>query len=425
MQTPARSNIEENDTRQHAAADYVLLNSVITSFNATAHELEQSYRLLHNQVHKLNSEVERKNNELERNLQEKERVKNFLSSILESLPTGVLVSDRTGNLLMCNSSFESITGLYMDESSAAALQQWLAERAITPATERCLERIKSMEFEHERAPDDVRYLKITRSPVIDGREESIGLLYVVQDQTRLKKLEAQSERDKRLKAMGEMAIRIAHEVRNPLGCIELLASIMRAELDEQQDLKKMAERITTEVKSLDNAISNLLLFTRPQKPVLHEADLYELLREFIDFIEPVLAKNNVTLCCHETGRYKIAADRDLIKQVFLNLTLNAMQAMPDGGSVEIDATLHMDGYENQKCHWVEILFRDTGHGVEREALNKIFNPFFTTKEKGTGLGLAIVHNIIESHNGTIDVRSTPGTGTSFLISLPVLSVANE
>lgn len=402
-----------------------LLNTAIASFNVKAQELEHSYGLLHDQVKKLNRELEEKNTQLENNLKEKERVKNFLSSILESLPTGVLVTDLTGHPLLCNSAVEKITGTSPICMNNTLLKEWFRKLHLTTCFSNDPVQIYTQEFEFIKKKSDVRNLKIIQSPVIGTHGETIGILFIIQDQTRLRKLEIQSERDQRLKAMGEMAIRIAHEVRNPLGSIELLASILRSELEHRVDLHKMAERIITEVKSLNNSISNLLLFTRPQQPFLHQLNLSEFLDEFVEFIRPVVSKNGVELF-YKPARsiIFISGDRDLLKQVFLNLTLNALQAMNDQGRITIASRLYNDDHI-PNMRWVEISFSDTGIGIDTEALNKIFNPFYTTKEKGTGLGLAIVHNIIESHNGTIEARSRRRKGAAFHISLPVAKMSKK
>ncbi|MCX8044276.1 MAG: ATP-binding protein [Desulfobacterota bacterium] len=399
-----------------------LLNTAIASFNKKAYELEQSYLSLHEQVKRLNIELEEKNIQLEKNLKEKEQVKNFLSSIIESLPTGILVTDLQGNPLFCNSSMERITGSNPLEMRSTTLRDWYKKVQLDECFDDDPLRVHSKEIEFIKKKNNIRILHIIKSPVIDAHGEIIGILIIFQDQTQLRKLEQQFERDQRLKAMGEMAIRIAHEVRNPLGSIELLASILRNELEQRVELRNMADRIVTEVKSLNNSISNLLQFTRPQQPFLNQINFTEFLDEFITFIRPIVSKNGIELVVKPVKPIVfIAGDRDLLKQVFLNLTLNALQAMTDEGRIIISMKLYNDDSKGSS-QWMEVSFSDTGCGIEPTEINKIFNPFYTTKEKGTGLGLAIVHNIIESHKGTIEVRSRRKRGTTFLISFPVTNI---
>jgi PAS domain S-box-containing protein len=412
----SEKHCEKTADRGH---DFSVLNNAIATFNTKAQELERSYGMLQNQVEKLNGELESKNRLLEENLSEKERVKDFLGSILESLPTGVVVTDLDGNLLMYNSAVEKITGVCLTGLTENDFISWLNRLRDPAGKQKNPVGVMTHEIEYKRTRLDLRNLKVFQSPVTDNGGRVISELYIVQDQTHLKKLENQSERDKRLKAMGEMAITIAHEVRNPLGSIELLASILRKELDMEDDLKRMADRIITEVKSLDNSISNLLLFTRPQQPQLNHINVNAFLEEFVEFIGPVVSKNGVELYyTTEHSDFFIAGDRDLLKQIFLNLTLNALQAIPEHGTISID--LHSyDEQDGGVPEWAEIIFSDSGSGIDPVILNKIFHPFFSTKDNGTGLGLAIVHNIIESHHGTIEVRSRCGEGTTFQILLPL------
>ncbi len=407
------SIIEKN--RKHKIIDEAIL-----SFNSAAEGLEHSYRLLYNQVEVLRKEVEEKNLQLRKNLEEGEKVKNFLSNILESLPTGVITTDLKGNILMCNSAVEKITGINPVKISAKALEKFKRDLKIENRTAS-----RSSDIEFSKQISDIRSLKILRSPVINNPGEKTGIIFIIQDQTQLKRLEKQTERDERLKAMGEMAIKIAHEVRNPLGSIELFASILKNELKGQKDLSKLADHIISSVKSLDGSISNLLLFTQSQKPSLTEINLSNVLEEFAQFISPVVEKNGVKLLFSKPEPpCLIYGDKDLLRQVFLNLALNSIQAMEYSGKIRISSRYCHDEENTDNC-WIEITFKDNGTGIAKNDIKKIFNPFYSTREKGTGLGLAIVHNIIESHRATIDVTSRQGHGTSITISLPVTKILSS
>jgi two-component system sensor histidine kinase FlrB len=232
----------------------------------------------------------------------------------------------------------------------------------------------------------------------------------------MKRLEEQAERNTRLAAMGEMAARIAHEIRNPLGSIELFASILQREIaDENQ--KRLVNHISSGVKNLNHVISNLLTFTRQPKPVFKEIDLHKFLDDLLQFGEFLMDKNNIGLEReYYPSHLSALGDEELLKQVFLNIIRNAVQAMPDGGVLKVKTGM---GKKGRNAQYIEIKILDTGAGIEKDNLDKIFNPFFTTRDKGTGLGLAIVHTIIESHKGIIEVESEVGKGTAFTILLPV------
>lgn len=405
-------SISESKCFSETADEILFLNQSFTAFNDSANELEASYVILREQVKSLNIELEKKNLQLENNLRENEVNKNFLNSILESLPTGVFVINCDRKILMANQAISKIIGRDLYKINTDEFNSILEMLNVGTGMNTV-----TYNVEFKTGKSEIKHLNVSRSNVLNKDNETIGLLHIVQDVTRTARMGEQSERDKRLKAMGEMAIRVAHEVRNPLGSIELFASILRNELEYKPDLKRMTEHIVDEVKSLDSSISNLLQFTQPQEPAFHKININSLTADFIEFMKPLLNKNGVELIYKEPDMDIIVyADKDLLKQVFLNLTINSFQAMSDDGILKIKIDPYFDSNNNE--NWVEICFEDNGMGMDKVTLNKIFNPFYTTREKGTGLGLAIVHNIIEGHNGLIEARSEKGKGACFQISLP-------
>ncbi len=248
-----------------------------------------------------------------------------------------------------------------------------------------------------------------------------GTVVALKDVTGRKQNSERSQRKDRLAAMGEMAAKIAHEIRNPLGSIELFATSLQASLDGQPDLQLLAERISSGVKSIDAIISNLLQFVRPDEANRFERfDIYEALEDSLFFMEHLADKvNDVDVkVAYGPRPLFIKGDVELMKQVCLNIILNAIQSMPGGGELCI-STIQREMTHGERPAWVEIQISDSGVGIEPGNVSRIFDPFFTTKERGTGLGLSIVHNIVEMHGGIIDVKSTPGNGTIFSIGLPL------
>jgi len=248
-----------------------------------------------------------------------------------------------------------------------------------------------------------------------------GTLVALKDVTCGKHESERSQRKDRLAAMGEMAAKIAHEIRNPLGSIELFATSLQASLEEQPELQVLAERISSGVKSIDSIISNLLQFIRPNEASRFERfDIYEALDDSLFFMEHRTDKENGIAVKVAYGHRPlfVKGDVELMKQVCLNIILNAIQSMPNGGELCISTTPQSKPHGGNP-----VLFRirisDSGGGIHPDHVGKIFDPFFTTKERGTGLGLSIVHNIIEMHDGVIDVESTPENGTVFTIGLPL------
>lgn len=221
------------------------------------------------------------------------------------------------------------------------------------------------------------------------------------------------ERTRRLAAMGEMAAKIAHEIRNPLGSMAILATLLERELTHDNDKRKLAEHITKGVKTLDNLLSNMLLFATAPGARLKEVDIREVIEESL-LLTRGHEKKGVSVKAWYEGRTRIMGDQAQLRQLFLNLLLNSLDAVDEGGSLSIRTRL-----DEKTGDFLQIEMKDTGKGIPEEHLDRIFDPFFSTKERGTGLGLAIVAAVINSHNGSIDVRSKQGEGAEFCISLPV------
>ncbi len=229
-------------------------------------------------------------------------------------------------------------------------------------------------------------------------------------------------RNDRLAAMGEMAVKIAHEIRNPLGSIELFATILKKELDDFEELKTLAGHISSGVQCINNIISNILMFMRPdQIPDFKPVDICNILDDSLFFSHHIIKSNSSieVIKRYASKSLMIRADSELLKQMSLNIILNAIQAMPDGGTLRVSCIkVANDNDKERDC--VEIRFTDTGTGISKEDMPKIFDPFFTTKKKGTGLGMSIVNNIINVHDGTIKINSSKSKGTECIVTLPIM-----
>lgn len=218
------------------------------------------------------------------------------------------------------------------------------------------------------------------------------------------------ERRKRLAALGEMAAGLAHEIRNPLGGIQLYASILARDVEDRPAALDTVRKIAIGVRRLEALVSQVLCFTRDLPVNICEFDLREVLDQTVELAAQRLTSTNVS--CQMTGEQslRVAADPLLMGQALLNLVLNAADAMETTGG---HITLHMERAEAPRQF--RLLIRDTGAGIPPANLDQIFNPFFTTKDSGTGLGLAIVHRIVESHDGTISASNHPEGGACFEI----------
>ena len=225
-----------------------------------------------------------------------------------------------------------------------------------------------------------------------------------------RKLVEQLNLAERLAALGEMVAGVSHEIKNPLGIIQSTSELLNNMPNADEAQKRLSGVITEESIRLNRIVTEFLDFSRPHALNVHEFDLKEVIIKNIDFLRPDLEKKKIVVESNLDGRpFMIEADQDLIHRVLMNLIINAMQAINESGRI----TVHVR--EEKGAYIIEV--NDTGNGISDEHISKIFNPFFTTKEKGSGLGLPIVRKIIEGHGGTIDIESSEGSGTSVALKL--------
>ena len=225
------------------------------------------------------------------------------------------------------------------------------------------------------------------------------------------KLKEQLNRAERLSSLGEMVASISHEIRNPLGIIRSSAELLRKKMSTLDTGNRIPEIIVEEAGRLNNIITDFLNFARPRVPDLTPCRVDRIVEKNIAFLSPQIEAQGYavqTFCRDKIP--EIMADTDMLYQAFLNIFINAMQAMPTGGDIAVHIRVIDD--------WVMILFEDAGDGISDDIIEKIWDPFFTTKEKGTGLGLGIVKNIIEQHGGRIHIHNRDGGGARVTLELP-------
>jgi two-component system sensor histidine kinase HydH len=247
----------------------------------------------------------------------------------------------------------------------------------------------------------------------------VALLLIVHNAERIigeraeeqRALEKQLNQAARLAALGQMVAGVSHEIRNPLGIIRSTGELLGSMPDSSEVEKKLSGVIVEESSRLNNIVTEFLDFARPQEPNLQDCHLEGILGKNLSFLAPELDRIHISLHSNLNGRsLTLKADPEMLYRAFLNIFLNAIQAMEKGGN------LYVNVWEQQGHYLVGV--EDTGSGISEESLQNIFNPFFTTRNKGTGLGLSIVKKIIEGHGGTISMESREGAGTKVLIRLP-------
>jgi signal transduction histidine kinase len=267
----------------------------------------------------------------------------------------------------------------------------------------------------------------TLSHVKDDAGRDVGATLFFKDLTRVEQLEERERLRDRLAALGEMAAAIAHEVKNPLAGIEVMAGILKRQLTESPDAQNILADIIKEAKMANVIVQEVLAFVRPLRLQVEDVSLGDVVRDAVTMAESHWQKGKIEIRVEVPESLRpIQGDPHQLRQIFTNFVTNAFEAMNGAGTIEITAVA-IDGEEESTTAeqtpgpMVMITITDTGPGIPPEVMDRIFSPFFTTKPQGSGLGLAIVRKIVDAHDGRIDVGQRPGGGTVFRVTLPVRS----
>ncbi len=246
-------------------------------------------------------------------------------------------------------------------------------------------------------------------------EESYAKLRDQADQ--ILEIEEQLRRADRLSALGELSAGMAHEIRNPLGSIRGTAEILQEGFSADDRRYEFARILVKEVDRLNRVVQDFLTFARPDPPQREEFTPREVLEEVLQLVQQPARSQRVELELQVDTARSLCGHREQLKQVFLNLVLNALQAMPEGGRLAVNVDGEGGG--------IVVRFRDTGSGIPPEVQDRVFNPFFTTRREGTGLGLAITQRIVSGHGGTIEIAESSERGTVFAVTLPYSEECRE
>ena len=240
-----------------------------------------------------------------------------------------------------------------------------------------------------------------------------GILVRLRDPEAQRKIGRELQTADRLAAISRISGGVAHEVKNPLNAILLHVEVARAKLSRgDTDVGPQMEIISREILRLDRVVKTFLDFTRPVELNVSQVPVQELVGEMVELARPQADAARIRISVHQEAEgTEVRVDRDLVKQAVLNIVVNAMQAMPDGGELRFESSVTED--------IAEIRVSDTGAGIPPELRDKIFRLYYTTKKEGSGIGLAMTFRIVQLHDGTIDFTSEPGKGTTFLVRLPI------
>ena len=380
---------------------------------------------------RLSESLKNTNKELEEKKGIVKELQNLNENILQSLTSGLITTDLDGIIISFNKSAEDITkwkseevvGRYWDNFFYLfPLCDLLMKVKSSPAN--------SFSFEMELLNDqNKKYLGFTVSLLKDEKGSITGVIGNFKDLTDLKRMQEDLKRADRLAAIGEVAAGMAHEVRNPMASISGSIQVLRDKIKENGVTGKLMDIVIKESERLDGIINNFLKYARPEPVQFVFCNVNDILNNVITLLKnnPKYRPNlNIHIDC-ESGELYLMADPRQLEQVFWNLIINAIDAMPNGGDIKITVSKYNQSYSflwnpKNNAPYIKILFSDTGVGIDPEDKSKLFSPFYTTKVGGTGLGLAIVYRIIEEHHGVIDVESESGKGAKFTIYLPETQV---
>jgi len=371
------------------------LKQAFELFTQSTHALEHAHQQLQARAEVLSEELAARNRELA-------LANDYLDCILQSMSDGMMAVDTNGVITKFNRSAGIILGYAPEEVIGHSFRD-LFGRDFSVRTGVSTMRLRTR---------NGRVIPISErdAPIEDRAGNRLGYVKVFQDLSELEALREQVRQIDRLALIGEMAATVAHEIRNPLGGIRGFASLLARDIPPDDPRTRLVEKILVGVKSLNSVVNELLEYTRPVELQLRPADCAELVDAAISYLEigdrPIAVRNRVK------AGMTIVVDPDKMRQVLLNILINAQQSIDGNGEIRIDAESSPDA--------VTIAISDNGCGIAREALHKVFSPFFSTKEKGTGLGLAVAAKIVESHGGALTVDSEPGNGSTFSIRLPHL-----
>ena len=351
-----------------------------------------------------------KQKSLETKVVEITKLQNYTRNIVDSINSGVLSTDSNFIITSENKEAERILGV-KDLEGANIIRIFKDENVIDIFNQVKLQKQHITDIKTEiMVGDEGKYLSLTISPLVNIVNKVQGLVIIIQDKSREKYLEAQAVRADRLLAIEELASGIAHEIRNPMGIIKTISQTLKEEKEDDDDLIEGLDIIINEIDRANKVIDGLLNFSRPLENEMKEISLNKILKEVVLITDKYSNKQDVDIELHIKEDVYVIADKEKLKQVFINIILNSVQSMINGGVLYIRTEAIDNG--------VNISFLDTGIGIKKEHLEKIFNPFFTTKEKGVGLGLSLSHRIIQDHNGYMTIESIESKGTQIDIYLP-------
>ncbi len=363
---------------------------------------------------------------VEKKLEEKEtdlvKLEGLNRHIVENITSGIMALDADSKITSFNREAQSVTGYSLEEVYRKDVEEVFPEMLENGMRAARLGGRVEKKFRKKDGEEIFLGFSVSR-----GQGGDVENIIIFQDLTRLRSMEEQLRRDEKLKALGELSVGIAHEIRNPLASISGSIQMLKDEVNLEGDDRKLMDIVLRETNRLNLLITDFLLFARPAREKMDTVELNSVIDETIRMFSNCPEAAKITIDSHIEGSVFMNGDSRQLGQVFWNLFLNAAHAMRNGGTLMVRSNLTR-GFPHSVVEkespveqaMVTVTVADTGEGIRAEDLQRIFDPFFSTKDSGTGLGLAIVHRIVESHGGKINVESDYGRGTVFTVEFPVM-----
>ncbi len=385
-------------------------------FSKETGRLEKAYTALQRRFKEVTQSLEDTRKELKFKIIELDDTNSHLNNLLKNINQGMIFVNCVGTIITFNSSAEKIFEVLQKNILQKNFWDHFEDNAFGFSMRKALDKSKAPELLNvlwKTSLDEDKDLEISTTFIETDNLNTTGLIVLLRDVTKLKKLQVLATRNDRLKELGEMAASVAHEIRNPLGGIKGFASLLQRDLTDHPKLQYMANAIVEGTDTLNKLVTNVLHYSRPLSLTIEPLPLCSLLNDLVSLVK-------ADPLCNDTIHFEIKicpslpfilGDKGLLQSALLNLLVNSLQAMPKGGNILLEA--------QEVNTLITIKINDTGSGIEPDNLEKIFSPFFTTKTTGTGIGLAEVHKIIQTHGGTIEVQSELNIGTCFTIKLPL------
>lgn len=393
------------------------LEDAFVQFSRQTAQLKEAYLRLQQKAERVNVELESANNALEQKVRELDEIGNFQRSILESIPTAVVVTDLEGTINVFNPAAEAMWATSRQEALGKDFRHVMGPHGDLLAGV-LAGRYRQETLRRELGERGGRIISSTACLVEDSSARPIGAVQLDRDITRLCELQEELSQKEKLADLGRMAAGLAHEIRKPLNGIKGFASLLERRMDADEPHRRYVGWVMEAADRLNRMLERLLDFARPDELNLQACDLRAEAEQVAEFVRAETSDASAVIEVRVLdGARMVLADPDKIKQVLLNLVKNGVEALEGEGRLCIAAEVEGGGGERM----VRVSVADTGRGIAPEKLGKVLEPFYSEKGGGTGLGLAIVNRLLQLHGTELDIESQPGVGTTVTFRLPAVS----